>query len=67
MPGAESDWLKQTEEELALRHCGYWFSLLGQGPTSNRTSISLDLPRQNIFSVESLRELMGRAARREPL
>ncbi len=67
VPESESEWLRQTEEELALRRCGYWVSLSGQPETTNRTSVTVSLPRTNRFDVDSLRGLMERASRKEPL
>ena len=67
IPEAEEEWLRQTEDELSLRKCGYWVSLSGRPETSNRASVTVDLPRSNRFDVEHLRGLMGRASRKEPL
>ncbi len=67
IPEAEAEWLRQTEEELALRRCGYWTTLLGQPETTNTSKVTVRLPRANVFDVLGLRGLMGRAARKEPL
>ena len=67
VPGDELQWLSLSEQELTLRRCAYWASLRGRGDTNNRRSISIHLPRQNLFSVEGLRVLMRRAGRKELL
>jgi hypothetical protein len=66
-PDDEAEWLHQSEEELSLRRCAYWASLRGLDDTNKRRSISIRLPRQNLFSTEGLRGLMKRASHKEPL
>jgi hypothetical protein len=60
LPRDEAQWTKQTEEALTLHHCAYWLSLKGQGPTRNRRSVRLQIPRRNVFSVEAVAALMSR-------
>ena len=67
VPDDEAEWLHQSEEELSLRRCAYWVSLRGLDDTNNRRSISIRLPRQNLFSTEGLHGLMKRAGHKEPL
>jgi hypothetical protein len=37
VPGRIHDWLAQSEDELVLRHCGYWVSLRGREESSTPT------------------------------
>lgn len=67
MPGAESDWLVHSEEELRLRRCGYWLSLVGTEATDNVTSATIRIPRSQVFDTTQVRQLMARAERGEPL
>jgi hypothetical protein len=67
VPPDESEWLRQTEEELSLRRCAYWRSLCGMGESRALVKVSIRLPRRNLFSVEGLQALMRRAGRKEPL
>jgi len=67
VPESEEEWLRHSEEELAMRRCGYWVSLAGMDDTANISTVSVSIPRANVFDVVGLRGLMGRAARREPL
>lgn len=60
-------WTHQTEQELCLRHCGYWHSLAGMPDTENKTGITLHISRKNIFSVDFLKSSMQRIAAGEPL
>lgn len=50
VPSNINDWLKITEEDMLMRKCGYWVSLKGQKPTKNTNNITVELPRQNLFT-----------------
>lgn len=64
-PEQETQWMSQTEEHLLLRHCAYWFSLRGRGPTTNQATVRLIIPRAHVFSAEALHDLMDRIRRGE--
>lgn len=61
MPQDPDQWVNQTEDELCLRHCGYWVSLEGRSTVTNTSSVSIDLPTTNIFNKEHLHDLMTKA------
>ncbi len=68
VPESEEEWVRHSEEELAIRRCGYWTSLMGMPESANKgDKVSVHLPRANVFDVAGLRGLMGRAGRGEPL
>ena len=58
LPKDEHQWMTITENELVLRHRAYWLNLKGHEETTNRSTITVHLPRANLFDVESLRALM---------
>lgn len=60
VPRDPSEWLVQTEQELSLRRCSYWVSLRGMADKPNSTSVSVAIPRDQIFSPEGLRAIMKR-------
>ncbi len=62
VPDNIDDWLHQSEEKLCLKHCAYWMSLYGQPQSENQTTVTVYLPRQNVFSVDTLKNLMQRTA-----
>lgn len=54
------DWLNHSEQELAMRKCGYWVSLRGMAATANQTNVTVHLPRANQFTVAQLAQIMQR-------
>jgi hypothetical protein len=63
MPKDPVEWLDGSEEHLRLRNCCYWYRFSG-APTTNVSSIRIRVPRINILTTDSLKELM-RTARDE--
>jgi hypothetical protein len=60
-------WAEHTAHELILRYCGYWACLQGHPQSSNKATVTVNLPRRNMFSVGGLTELMARIGRKESL
>jgi Domain of unknown function (DUF4365) len=60
VPDSQEDWLRQSQQELSLRHCGYWASLRGLPPTQNQNTVTVQVPTQNIFNTDALKTLMQR-------
>jgi hypothetical protein len=58
VPDNLDNWLIQSQQELCLKYCGYWVSLRGQSPTQNQTTVTISIPKQNIFNVKALTTLM---------
>lgn len=67
MPNETEDWLNQTDEELCMRHCAYWSSLIDESEVPNTSNIRVHIPLTNMFNSESLTGLMNKAAAGEPL
>ena len=60
LPEHEDDWLTHTEDEMILRHGGYWHSLAGDPERENSTSVTVHIPRRQQFNPHALRTLMNR-------
>jgi len=45
---------------LILRLCAYWLSLRGFEATTATSSVRLFIPREQVFSVDALHDLMRR-------
>jgi hypothetical protein len=67
LPAEETRWTEQTEDHLCIRRCGYWMSLKGREPTTNKATIQVLIPRANVFSIENLHLLMGKVERDQEL
>lgn len=60
VPDLPADWLGHSEAELVLRRCGYWASLRGLPPSTNETGQTVQIPRAQALTVQSLQEIMRR-------
>ena len=67
IPGDDSDWLTQTDDELCLRRCAYWFSLAGRPAVTNVRTVTVQIPIANMFDRTQLDSLMSRANAGSPL
>ena len=61
LPSEPSRWVTITDDELILRHRAYWLNLRGSEAKENQSSVTVRIPRQNLFNVENLRALMDQA------
>lgn len=53
-------WLQQSEEQLIMRHCGYWVSLREEAESANTDNVTVRVPQGNQFTVEALASMMRR-------
>ena len=60
MPDDDAEWLAQSVDELCLRRCAYWVSLMGKEPSSNRSTVRVSLPQANVFDRSGLRDMFTR-------
>lgn len=58
VPAQPTAWLSMSPDALILRHCAYWASLRGLPSTENDRSVTVEVPRANLFDVEALTRLM---------
>ena len=59
LPDDEAQWMTVTLEALILRRRAYWMNLQqGHEETLNQKTVTVHIPEQNIFDVETLQELM---------
>src|SRR5205823_824819 len=60
VPDNVDNWITHSENELVLRHCGYWYSLRGLPATDNVRSVTVNIPRTQVFDVASVTDIMRR-------
>jgi len=58
LPEKFEDWLHHTEESLITKKCAYWVSLKDAPDSNNETSITIHVPKSNVFSPETLTKLL---------
>ncbi len=58
LPRERESWLAVSVEELIIRRAAYWVSLHGSPETENLTSVTVSIPKMNIFDVATLVGLM---------
>lgn len=67
IPENVDNWLEQSEDSLALYHCGYWISLRDMPATSNTKSVTVNILTAQRFTVAQLQEIMRLIAEGERL
>jgi hypothetical protein len=65
LPRDQARWLVHTEECLQARQCAYWVSLRGALESANQHTQTVYLPRQNVLSMDGLRDVMIRISQEE--
>jgi hypothetical protein len=66
VPGVILDCIEHTKEDaVVLRKCGYWISLKGMPETKNHSSVTIKIPRVNMFTVDSLSKIMAKVEKAE--
>jgi hypothetical protein len=60
VPDQTDDWLVWSEAELVLRRCAYWLNLYGLPASANEKGQTVQMKRQQTFTVEALRGIMNR-------
>ncbi len=58
LPRNEDQWMTITNEELVMRRRAYWLNLSGVDETENQETVTVRIPVQNVFDVDSLHSLM---------
>lgn len=67
LPVSDSEWLSQSEDELILRRCAWWISLQGAPTSKAKKTIRIAIPRDNVFSVQGVQQIMKRIQQGEKL
>lgn len=67
VPERPDDWITQSEDQMALRHCGYWLSLRGMPSRDDQETITVVLPRTQILTPSAVTQFMKRINDRQPL
>jgi len=58
VPAEVDGWLHQTPEQMVLRKSAYWVRLTGLPETTNTTTVTVPVPKNQLFDVTALRRLL---------
>ncbi|MEW5251273.1 DUF4365 domain-containing protein [Microbulbifer discodermiae] len=58
VPKEPKNWLRYESKLTKLQHCCYWMSIKDFPETSNTTSVTIDIPKSQLLSAESMLSLM---------
>jgi len=58
VPKNVTKWLSQDEKRLLVRRCAYWLSLRGKADSPSVSTVTVHLPRTQIFGVDELQSIM---------
>ena len=64
LPKEESSWLKVSEDELVIRKCCYYHLIEGK-ETNNSSSQRIKIPRTQLLTPQSIKDLSERSLRGE--
>jgi Domain of unknown function (DUF4365) len=58
LPSISDEWLKLTQDELAIRKCAYWLNLLDMPENPNIESVTVHIPPINILNRSKLKQFL---------
>ncbi|WP_066437256.1 DUF4365 domain-containing protein [Chryseobacterium sp. CCH4-E10] len=67
LPENSEHWLQHSTNELIIKKCCHYLNLNGFPDTDNTTSVTVRIPLVNVFSPDSIYQLMVRASKQEIL
>ena len=67
LPRDEEQWVRINQRRFMIRRSAYWLSLRGEGGGTHRERVTVSIPRGNLFTVESLKQIMDSVKRGEDL
>jgi Domain of unknown function (DUF4365) len=54
VPADPAEWLVSEPEMMTLKRCAYWASLAGLGPTTNTSTVSVNILTERVFDPTAL-------------
>ena len=67
MPREKSEWIEQQADSIQIRNCAWWHQLQSEEITDNLRTKRIRIPRKQVFTPESLIEMMKKVERGEGL
>jgi hypothetical protein len=60
LPRDIEEWFSLSRDQLLLRRCAYWLSLAGSPTSDNQYTVTVTVPRVNLFTPSALCSMMQR-------
>lgn len=60
LPKDQTQWLNVSEKGTVLKNCAWWCSLRGMSPSENTNTVRIEIPKNQILTVEALKTLMNK-------
>lgn len=64
VPDDDAKWAAVSDNELLLRHCGYWQKITGLSATENTATVRIHLPIEQKLNVIQIRQIMSSERKR---
>lgn len=61
LPPKQNTWLKVSIKQLVMKRAAYWLSLRNLPESTNKKSVSVLIPRANVFDVAALTTLLEKS------
>ena len=65
LPTDARRWIEQDDERMLSRYAAYYVSLSGMAAARHRSKVPVNLPRENLLTVDALRRLMVGASQQK--
>ncbi|MFN8711331.1 MAG: DUF4365 domain-containing protein [Bacteroidota bacterium] len=67
LPADEKEWLLQSQEQLIMQKCAYWYNLKGNPERHNHSQVRINVPLSQVFSPEQLLSFMSKISNAKEL
>ena len=64
LPKDKKNWICVTEESLTIKKCCYYFSVEGE-PTTNKATIRVKIPRKQLLTPSTIKDLITKISQGE--
>jgi len=65
LPELKDEWVTHSTEELIVKKCAYYLNLFGFPESENEASVTVKIPLDNVFSPDTLYDLMLKTSKIE--
>ena len=63
LPVDKTEWLILSSEQLVMKKCAYFLSIMGEEETINTSTVTVKIPEVNLFTPSTLHNLLVNASK----